>query len=60
MGSPADDAGVRKGDVIQEIGRNKIADVNDFNRAISGIRPYDSVLLFINRSGKRFYIALKP
>lgn len=60
IGSPADDAGIRKGDVIQEIGRNKIADVNDFNRAISGIRPYDSVLLFINRSGKRFYIALKP
>jgi len=60
IGSPADDAGVRKGDVIQEIGRNKTADVNDFTRAISGIRPYDSVLLFINRSGKRFYIALKP
>lgn len=60
IGSPADDAGVRRGDVIQEIGRNEVADVNDFNRAISGIKPHDSVLLFINRSGKRFYIALKP
>lgn len=60
IGSPADRAGIRKGDVIQEIGRNKIIDVNDFNRAISGIRPHDSALLFINRSGKRFYAALKP
>ncbi len=60
IGSPADDAGIRKGDVIQEIDRYKITDVNDFNKAISGIMPHNSALLFINRGGKKFYAALKP
>lgn len=59
-GSPADEAGIRKGDIIQEIDRQRIGGLNDFNRVISKIKPSDSVLLFINRNGKKFYIALPP
>jgi serine protease Do len=59
-GSSAEDAGLRKGDVVQEIDRQRINSLNDFNKIASKIRPDDSVLLFINRSGKKFYVALPP
>jgi len=58
-GSPVEEAGIRKGDVIQEIDKKKIEGQNDFNRAISGIKPGDSVLLFINRGGRKFYVTIK-
>jgi serine protease Do len=59
-GAPADDAGLRRGDVISEINRQRIANVNDFNRIIARIRPGDSALLFVNRSGRKFYTTLAP
>jgi serine protease Do len=56
----AEEAGIRKGDVIQEIDRQRINNINDFNKLVSKIRPDDIVLLFINRSGRKFYVALPP
>jgi serine protease Do len=58
-GSPADDAEMKKGDVIKEINKKTINNVEDFNRITTNIRKNDSVLLFINRSGKKFYVILK-
>ncbi len=58
--SPAEIAGIRKGDVIQEIDRQKINNINDFNAVTSKIRTNDAVLLFANRSGRKFYVALQP
>ncbi|MCC6347661.1 MAG: DegQ family serine endoprotease [Nitrospirales bacterium] len=59
-GSSAEDAGIKKGDVIQEIDRQRINNLNDFNRIVSRVKPDDAVLLFVNRKGKRFYAALSP
>ncbi|MFA5354725.1 MAG: PDZ domain-containing protein, partial [Thermodesulfovibrionales bacterium] len=56
--SPAEEAGIRKGDLIQEIGRKRIQDLNDFTKAVSGLNTEETVLLFVNRSGRRFYAAL--
>ncbi len=58
-GSPADDAEMKKGDVIKEMNKKTINNVEDFNRIAASIRENDSVLLFINRSGKKFYVILK-
>ncbi len=58
-GSNAEEAGLRKGDVIQEIDRKRVEKLADYNRIISAIRPGDTVLLFLNRSGKKFYVTLK-
>ncbi len=57
--SAAEDAGLKKGDVIQEINKKRIKDINDFNKISPDIRSGDTVLLFINRSGNKFYITLK-
>ncbi|MCL4492246.1 MAG: DegQ family serine endoprotease [Nitrospirae bacterium] len=58
--SPADDAGIKKGDIIQEIDRQRISNLNDFNKAVSKVKPADTVLLFVNRNGKKFYVAVSP
>lgn len=58
-GSAADEAKLRKGDVIQEIDTKKVATINDFNKIASAIKPGATVLLFINRGGQKFYTAVK-
>ncbi|HBG93404.1 MAG: hypothetical protein A3J81_08715 [Nitrospirae bacterium RIFOXYB2_FULL_43_5] len=58
-GSAADEAKLRKGDVIQEIDTKKVANINDFNKIAPTIKPGATVLLFINRGGQKFYTAIK-
>ncbi len=58
-GSPADEAGIKKGDVIKEMDRKQIGGLEDFNRIASNIKMDETVLLFIDRSGKKFYVTLK-
>jgi len=60
QGAAADDAGLRRGDVITEINRQRISNLNDFNRIIARIKPGDNVLLYVNRIGKKFYSTLEP
>ncbi|MEN2994359.1 MAG: DegQ family serine endoprotease [Thermodesulfovibrio sp.] len=56
-GSPADFTGLRKGDLIMEIERQKIMSVSDFQRVIQKISKSD-VLVLISRGGKKFYMIL--
>jgi serine protease Do len=58
-GSPADDAEIKKGDIIKEINKKEIYNLEDFNRITKNIKKNESVLLFINRSGKKYYIIIK-
>lgn len=58
-GSPADEAEIKKGDIIKEIDKREIGNLNDYTRISSNIKRNSSVLLFINRSGKKFYVILK-
>ncbi|MBI4842713.1 MAG: DegQ family serine endoprotease [Nitrospirae bacterium] len=58
-GSVAEEAGLRKGDLIQELNRNRIADLKDFKKAVSHIREGDTVLLFIIRGENKFYVTFK-
>jgi serine protease Do len=58
-GSTAYEAGLKKGDVIQEIDRKRVAGTGDYNTITSSISPEDTTLLFVNRGGKRFYITIK-
>lgn len=57
--SAADEAGLKKGDLIQEVNKKRVRDLNDFNKILPAVRDGDTVLLFINRSGNKFYITLK-
>ncbi len=58
-GSAVEDAGMRKGDVIQEIDRKKITRLDEYTRIAANIRSGDTVLMFINRGGKKFYLTIR-
>jgi serine protease Do len=58
-GSSIEDAGMRKGDVIQEIDRKKIAGLDDYTQVVAGVHSGDTVLMFVNRGGKKFYVTVR-
>lgn len=58
-GSSAEEAGIRKGDVIQEVDRKRIEGLNDYTKAIAGVQSGDPVLLFVNRGGRKFYVTVR-
>jgi len=59
QGSPADEVGLRRGDVIQEIDGRPINSLEDFNKAADAIQKNSTIVLFVNRNGRKFYIPLK-
>jgi len=59
MGSAAQDAGLRKGDVILEVNRKRIKDENDYRDAMEKVKPDQAILLLISREGSTFFVSLK-
>ena len=59
-GSSADDAGIQRGDVIQEVNRKPVNDVEDFSRKIEQTKSQDSVLLLIQRGQNSLFAAVTP
>ncbi|MBI5740420.1 MAG: DegQ family serine endoprotease [Nitrospirae bacterium] len=55
----AEDAGLRKGDIIQEINKKTVRSINDFNEVAGKVKKGDTLLLYINRSGNKLYVTLK-
>ena len=49
-----------RGDIIQQVDRKDIAGAADFEKAVSGISPKDTVLLLIYRNGGSIYLTIKP
>lgn len=58
-GSAAAAAGMQQGDVIQEVNRKPVHNVNEFENAVSGMAN-QPVLLLVNRSGTTQYIVVEP
>jgi serine protease Do len=59
--SPAAEAGIRRGDIVREINRQPVTDMESYTEATSRLTP-DSPALFLleRRGGSSFYVALKP
>jgi len=57
--SPADEAGIRKNDLIKEVNRAPIASVSDFRTAFAHVGKGESVALLIRRGDNTFYVALQ-
>ncbi|HZD50076.1 MAG TPA: PDZ domain-containing protein [Silvibacterium sp.] len=52
-------AGVQRGDVIQEVNRKPVHNVQQYQQAASGAGN-QAVLLLINRNGSTIYMVLEP
>lgn len=59
-GSAADEAGIRRGDVILEVDRKPIRSLEEYKSALSGIRKGKGVLLLVRRGESTLFLALKP
>jgi serine protease Do len=47
-----------QGDVIQEINRQKIASLKDYENIVSKVKPEEDLLILVSRSGSSIYITL--
>jgi serine protease Do len=57
-GSTAQDAGLRQGDVILEVNRQKIRNEEDYRSAMRKVKPEKGALLLIERGNSTFFVSL--
>lgn len=58
VGGPAAKAGIRAGDVIVEVNRQKVKDLNEFGEALKRVRRGDRVLLLIVREQASHFVVI--
>ena len=58
-GGFAGESGIRRGDVITEINRAPISNLQDYQRLLSSVNKGASVLFLVKRGGTTIYIAVK-
>lgn len=58
--SAAEDAGVRPGDIIKEVGNVEIEGVRDYRKAVTKYEEKKAVALLIKRGEQTLYVGLKP
>ena len=58
--TPADVSGLRVGDVVLEFNNERLKNLKDFKKIASRIKKDDSVLLLINRQGRKIFFVVKP
>jgi serine protease Do len=58
-GSPAAEAGIRRGDVITEVNRQPVKTVDDLKRAFDTRAPGKPTLVLVHREGAAVYLTLK-
>ena len=59
-GSPAAEAGLRSGDLITEVNRTAIQNMNDYQQALNKVKSGDNLLLLVKRGSGAFYAVLTP
>jgi serine protease Do len=58
-GSSAELAGIQVGDVIEEVNRQQIESVDDFNKAMSEAKDKETLLLLARRGNATSFFALR-
>ena len=58
-GTPAFEAGLRRGDVILEVDRTPVKDMKDFNKAMENLREKSSILFLLRRDVFTRFVVLK-
>ena len=59
-GSAADEAGIRRGDVIMEVDRKPIRNLDEYKKSVAAIRKGRGVLFLVRRGDSTLFLALKP
>ena len=56
--SPAAEAGIRPGDIIEEIDEKRIEEISDLSTRIKKKKVDEKITLFVNRYGRKFNISI--
>jgi serine protease Do len=59
-GSPAESAGLQRGDVIQEVNHETIKGLEDYQRISAKIKKEEMVVLLLSRQGNNLFVAVNP
>src|SRR5258706_5915540 len=59
-GSAAEEAGLRRGDVIVEVDRKAVRGVDEYKKALAAVRKGRGVLFLVRRGENTLFLALKP
>ena len=59
-GSAADEAGIRRGDVIKEVNRQAVKSLKVYKQAIQKAAKGESILLLVQRGKSSIYVIVKP
>jgi serine protease Do len=59
-GSAADEAGIRRGDVIVQIDHKPIRSIDEYKKSVAAIRKGKGVLFLVKRGESTLFLALKP
>ena len=58
--SPAANAGIQPGDIIREVNRQTVANLDAYEDATAALEEDEPVLLLLERRGNHLYVALRP
>ncbi len=58
-GSPAQDGDIKSGDIIKEINRKPIKNIEDFKEAMKNVNIKEGIVLLIQRESTTFYVVLR-
>lgn len=58
--SVSEQEGLKIGDLIKEVNRQKIASAKDFNKVMKETKETETILMRVTREGRAFFIVLKP
>ena len=58
-GSEAEEAGLRPGDIIEEINRNPVRNLSEYNRILGKIKKGENILLLLRRGENAIWVVLK-
>jgi serine protease Do len=59
-GSAADEAGIRAGDIIKEIGNVEVESLGDYGQAVDKYESKKAVAVLLRRGEQTLYVGLKP
>jgi S1-C subfamily serine protease len=59
-GSPAQEAGIQRGDTIVSVGAILTGSVSDYSEALAEFTPSDPIRVMIHRKGKKWEISITP
>ncbi len=59
-GSPAESEGLKEGDLIKEVNREKVNNGEDFKKLIEKANKTEGLLLRVSRENRAFFVLLKP